>query len=64
MVHADESRSDPQAFDDALRLFGCKWAGFWAWLEAIGRNARPVPRRSRGSGREASEGDDIRYRST
>jgi hypothetical protein len=32
--------------EDLVRLFGTKWEGFWKWLDKIGRNATPVPRRA------------------
>ena len=43
MEHREASNADRACLDDKLRFFGWKWAGFWTWLESIGKNAQPVP---------------------
>jgi hypothetical protein len=43
MTQNERSQADPPAVSEMLKFFGWKWAGFWVWLDAIGRNAQPLP---------------------
>ena len=52
--HREVSDADRACLDDKLRFFGWKWAGFWAWLDSIGKNTQPVPMSPASDGRPAS----------
>lgn len=43
MEDREVSNADRDCLDDRLRFFGWKWAGFWRWLDSIGKNTQPVP---------------------
>jgi hypothetical protein len=43
MENREVSNADRACLDERLRFFGSKWAGFWRWLDSIGKNTQPVP---------------------
>jgi hypothetical protein len=43
MERREVSNADRACLDEKLGFFRWKWAGFWAWLDSIGKNTQPVP---------------------
>ena len=61
MEDREVSSADRACLDDRLRFFSWKWAGFWRWLDSIGKNTQPVPMPPASDGREATKSRTRRH---
>jgi hypothetical protein len=62
MEHRDVSNADRACLDDKLGFFRWKWAGFWTWLDSIGKNTQPVPMSPGSDSRAATKPDVLSRR--
>jgi hypothetical protein len=47
MADTNDAADRRAPLEDVVRFFGSHWAGFWAWLDGLARNAQPMPSASR-----------------